>query len=391
VPTRPVIPFIEGDGIGPEIGPAARKIIDAAVQHAYKGARGISWLEVLAGDKATAATGEPLPEATLKTIGEYGIGIKGPLGTPSGGGMRSLNVAMRKHFDLYQCVRPVRYYPGVPSRVVAPHELDIVIFRENTEDLYSGIEFQAGSDGAKEIIAALAKLGYTVTADAGIGIKVITEHGSKRLVRAAIQYAIEHGRKVVTLVAKGNIMKYTEGSFRAWGYEVAKAEFGDKVITEDELWSTYNGTLPDGKILVNDRITDAMFAEILLKPGKYSVLATMNLNGDYLSDASAAEVGGLGIAPGANIGDKCAIFEATHGTAPDIAGKNLANPTSLLLSAVMMLEYIGWTEAAQLIVQALEKTIAAKAVTGDLSRLIPGVKGLSTSEFADAVVANIAG
>lgn len=389
-PTRPIIPFIEGDGIGTDIWPAARKIIDAAVQGAYGDTRSIAWLEVLAGDKAKAASGVPLPQDTLDAIAEFGVAIKGPLGTPTGGGMRSLNVTMRQKFDLYRCVRPVRYFKNVPSVVVHPEKLNVVIFRENTEDVYAGIEYKAASSEAKQIIELLGKFGVdSVSDDAGIGIKPISRRKSRRLVKSAIEYALETGRKVVTIVHKGNIQKFTEGAFRDWGYELAREQFADKIITEDELWSKYSGKVPDGMILLNDRIADAMFFEVLTKPTEFSVIATCNLNGDYLSDACAAQVGGLGIAPGANIGDDCAIFEATHGTWPGGAGKNLANPSSLVLSGVMMLEFLGWTEAAERIINALEITIAGGKVTVDLQKLMERSTLLSTSEFADAVVANM--
>jgi isocitrate dehydrogenase len=389
-PDHPIIPFIEGDGIGTDIWPASRKIIDAAVRGAYGDTRSIAWLEVLAGDKAKAASGVPLPQDTLDAITEFGVAIKGPLGTPTGGGMRSLNVTMRQKFDLYRCVRPVRYFSCVPSVVVHPEKLDVVIFRENTEDVYAGIEYKADSAEAVQIVDLLGKFGVdTIEATTGIGIKIISRRKSRRLVKAAIEYALESGRKTVTLVHKGNIQKFTEGAFRDWGYELAREEFADKVVTEDELWSKHNGKLPDGKILLNDRIADAMFFEVLTKPSEFSVIATCNLNGDYLSDACAAQVGGLGIAPGANIGTDCAIFEATHGTWPKGAGKNLANPSSLLLSGVMMLEFMGWKEAAQRIVTGLEKTIASKNVTVDLHTLMEGATLLSTSEFADAVIANM--
>jgi len=389
-PDHPIIPFIEGDGIGTDIWPASRKIIDAAVRGAYGDTRSIAWLEVLAGDKAKAASGVPLPQDTLDAITEFGVAIKGPLGTPTGGGMRSLNVTMRQKFDLYRCVRPVRYFSCVPSVVVHPEKLDVVIFRENTEDVYAGIEYKADSAEAVQIVDLLGKFGVdTIEATTGIGIKIISRRKSRRLVKAAIEYALESGRKTVTLVHKGNIQKFTEGAFRDWGYELAREEFADKVVTEDELWSKHNGKLPDGKILLNDRIADAMFFEVLTKPSEFSVIATCNLNGDYLSDACAAQVGGLGIAPGANIGTDCAIFEATHGTWPKGAGKNLANPSSLLLSGVMMLEFMGWKEAAQRIVTGLEKTIASKNVTVDLHTLMEGATLLSTSEFADVVIANM--
>jgi isocitrate dehydrogenase len=389
-PTRPIIPFIEGDGIGTDIWPAARKILDAAVRGAYGDTRSIAWLEVLAGDKAKAATGVPLPQDTLDAITEFGVAIKGPLGTPTGGGMRSLNVTMRQKFDLYRCVRPVRYFSCVPSVVVHPEKLNVVIFRENTEDVYAGIEYKADTTEALQIVELLGKFGVdTIEETTGIGIKIISRRKSRRLVKSAIEYAIESGRKTVTLVHKGNIQKFTEGAFRDWGYELAREEFADVIVTEDELWSKHNGKLPEGKILLNDRIADAMFFEVLTKPSEFSVIATCNLNGDYLSDACAAQVGGLGIAPGANIGTNCALFEATHGTWPKGAGKNLANPSSLLLSGVMMLEFLGWNEAAQRVVTGLEKTIASKNVTVDLHTLMEGATLLSTSEFADAVIANM--
>lgn len=388
-PDRPVIPFIEGDGIGPEVFGATRLIVDAAVKKAYKGARAISWFEILAGGKAKDRTGSYLPDDTIEALKRFNVAIKGPLMTPVGGGYRSINVKLRQLFELYQCVRPVRYFSGVPSVVVKPENLNVVIFRENIEDVYAGIEYEAGSDEAASVIEVLSRLGHTVSDDSGIGIKPISRHGSRRLVIAAIEYAIKHGRKTVTLVHKGNIQKYTEGAFRDWGYEVAREKFGDVVVTWDELVEKHGGKLPDGKILINDRIADAMFFEVLTRPQDFSVIATTNLNGDYLSDACAAQVGGLGIAPGANIGDKCAVFEATHGTAPLIAGQDIANPGSLLLSAVMMLEFLGWQEAADAIVAAFEKTIKNKTVTGDLSRFMEGATTLKTSQFADEVVKNL--
>lgn len=390
VPNHPIVPYIEGDGIGPEIWAASRKILEAAILRAYGSDRSINWYEIFAGDKAVSKFGKPLPKDSLDAIAEFGVAIKGPLGTPTGGGMRSLNVTMRQHFDLYRCIRPVRYFPGVPSVVVAPQDLNVVIFRENIEDVYAGIEYRAESDEAKKVIELVASFGTKIRDDSGIGIKIMSKFGSERLVRRAIQYAIDSGRKVVTLVHKGNIQKFTEGAFRDWGFDMAKAEFRDHIVTEDELWAEpYNGKMPDGKILLNSRIADAMFFEVLTRPTEFSVIATTNLNGDYLSDACAAQVGGLGIAPGANIGDLCAIFEATHGTAPRIAGKNVANPSSLLLSGVMMLEFFGWTEAGKIVSEALEKTIAARTCTGDLAQLMKKSKTLSTSEFADAVVANM--
>jgi isocitrate dehydrogenase len=391
VPDRPIVPYIAGDGIGDEIMDPVRRIVDAAVKLVYGDKKQIVWFEAYAGDKAVKLFGTPLPDDTKAALDEFGIGIKGPLATPSSGGMRSLNVALRKHGDYYQCVRPVRYYTGVPSPVRRPQDMDVVIFRENggTDDLYAGIEFEMGSAEALEIIALLRKMGFEVSDDSGIGIKPISRRACRRIVRRAMEFAVKNGRKVVTLVGKGNIQKFTEGAFVAWGFEYAKEAFGEYVITEEDLWSKYGGEIPDGKILVNYRITDAMFAEIVARPGKYSVIATTNMNGDYLSDACAAIVGGLGIAPGANIGDRGALFEATHGTAPDIAGKGLANPSSLLLSAVEMLRYMGWNEPAELIVTALQNTILDKVVTGDMARLMPCVKGVSTTEFANAILADL--
>ncbi|MDR3616502.1 MAG: NADP-dependent isocitrate dehydrogenase [Candidatus Obscuribacterales bacterium] len=389
VPNFPIIPFIEGDGIGAEISGATWQVFDAAVELAYGETRRVKRLEVFAGDKALAQFGEVLPKDTLAAIKRYGVAIKGPLATPTGGGMRSLNVNLRKTFDLYSCVRPVRYFKGVPSVVKRPQDLDVVIFRENTEDVYAGIEFEMGSRVAKRIIKLLAEEGIDVRDDSGIGIKVQSRFGARRLVKAAIEFAIEHGRKVVTIVHKGNIQKYTEGAFLKWGLEIAAEEFGDIMVSESDLWSKHAGKLPEGKILLNHRIADATFFELLTKSDKFSVIATMNLNGDYLSDAAAAQVGGLGIAPGANIGDNCALFEATHGTAPDIAGKGLANPCSLLLSSIMMLEYLGWTEAAEIATKAIAKTIRNKTVTGDLARFMKNAHTLSTSDFASAICDNM--
>jgi len=388
-PNHPIIPFIEGDGIGPEISDATRRIIDAAVAIAYGDARKVVWFEVFAGDKAKANFGSALPDGTLEALAHFGVSIKGPLGTPTGGGMRSLNVTMRQRFDLYSCVRPVRYYRGVPSVVKRPSDLDVVIFRENCEDVYAGIEFEMGSEGAREVIALAKKHGFDIREDSGIGIKPMSRFGSRRIVREAIEYAIEHKRKVVTIVHKGNIQKYTEGAFLKWGLELAAEEFGDIMVLESDVWEKHGGKLPEGKIMLNHRIADATFFELLCKPTQFSVIATMNLNGDYLSDAAAAQVGGLGIAPGANIGDSCALFEATHGTAPDIAGKGLANPCSLLLSGIMMLEYLGWEEAAAIVNKAVEKTIRARTVTGDLARLMKNATKLSTPDFASAVVGNM--
>ncbi len=390
VPANPIIPFIEGDGTGPDIWAAARKVLDAAVAKSYKGTRTIEWLEILAGEKAFQQTGEWLPQETIDALKKYVVSIKGPLTTPVGEGMRSLNVALRQMLDLYACVRPVRYYQGVVSPVKDPGQVDMVIFRENTEDVYAGIEWQAGTEKADRVIEFLRnEMGALIRDNSGIGIKPISEFGTKRLVRKAIQFAIDHGRDSVTLVHKGNIMKFTEGAFRNWGYELAAEEFADTVITEATLWDQYNGMAPEGKIVIKDRIADAMFQQILLRPSEYSVLAMPNLNGDYMSDALAAQVGGLGIAPGANIGDGVAMFEATHGTAPKYAGLDKVNPGSILLSGVMLLEYIGWQEAADLIKTAMEATICQKTVTYDLARLMENATELSCSAFGNAIINNM--
>ena len=390
VPETPVIPFIEGDGTGPDIWAAARRVLDAAVARSYRSARSIDWLEILTGEKAFAATGEWLPEATVEALRKYVVSIKGPLTTPVGEGMRSLNVTLRQVLDLYACVRPVRYYQGVVSPVKNPGLVDMVIFRENTEDVYAGIEWPAGSDQANRVIEFLrSDLGAAIRDNSGIGIKPISEFGTKRLVRKAIQYALDTGRDSVTLVHKGNIMKFTEGAFRNWGYELAADEFAESTISEAALWEQHNGRAPEGRIVIKDRIADAMFQQILLRPAEYSVLAMPNLNGDYMSDALAAQVGGLGMAPGANIGDGVALFEATHGTAPKYAGLDKVNPGSLLLSGVMLLEYIGWGEAAALIERALEATITRKTVTYDLARLMEGATELSCSAFATAIIDNM--
>jgi isocitrate dehydrogenase len=390
VPETPVIPFIEGDGTGPDIWAAARRVLDAAVARSYRSARSIDWLEILAGEKAFATTGEWLPEATVEALRKYVVSIKGPLTTPVGEGMRSLNVTLRQVLDLYACVRPVRYYQGVVSPVKDPGAVDMVIFRENTEDVYAGIEWPAGSDQANRVIEFLrSDLGAAIRDNSGIGIKPISEFGTKRLVRKAIQYALDTGRDSVTLVHKGNIMKFTEGAFRNWGYELAADEFAESTISEAALWEEHNGRVPEGRIVIKDRIADAMFQQILLRPAEYSVLAMPNLNGDYMSDALAAQVGGLGMAPGANIGDGVALFEATHGTAPKYAGLDKVNPGSLLLSGVMLLEYIGWGEAAACIERALEATITRKTVTYDLARLMEGATELSCSAFATAIIDNM--
>lgn len=390
VPDQPIIPYIEGDGIGIDIWPASQKVLDSAVEVAYKGKRKIEWMEVLAGEKAFNKTGEWLPEETNQALRDYKIAIKGPLTTPVGGGIRSLNVALRQIHDLYACVRPVRYFQGVPAPVKEPQKLDVVIFRENTEDVYSGIEYKQGSPEVTKLIAFLSdNFGAKIRPDSGIGIKPMSIEGTKRLVRRAIKYAIANNKPSVTLVHKGNIMKFTEGAFRDWGYEVARDEFADQIVTEADLWDKHNGKMPAGKVLVKDRIADAMFQQLLLRPDEYSVLASPNLNGDYLSDACAAQVGGLGLAPGANIGDNSALFEATHGTAPKYAGQDKVNPGSLILSGVMMLEHLGWTEAAKLVVQAMEKTISSGKVTYDLERQMPGATLLSCSGFAEEIVKNL--
>ncbi len=390
IPDRPIVPFIEGDGIGPDIWRPTRKVLDSAVAGVYGGARSIAWTEILAGEKAKAMLDEWLPQMTVEALKQYRVGIKGPLTTPVGGGIRSLNVALRQLLDLYACVRPVRYFSGVPSPVRHPEHVDMVLFRENTEDVYAGIEWEQGSNGAVKIIEFMRSvLGKRVREDSGIGIKPISVTGSKRLVRKALQYAVENGRTDVTLVHKGNIMKYTEGAFKEWGYELARDEFGEVTVTEQELWSELGGELPEGRILVKDRIADAMFQQLLLRPGECQVIATTNLNGDYLSDALAAQVGGLGMAPGSNEGDGLALFEATHGTAPKYAGLNKVNPSSLILSGVLMLRWLGWTEAAGKIEQALALTIEQKRVTYDLERQMEGATLLSTSDYAQAIVDNL--
>lgn len=390
VPDNPIIPFIEGDGTGPDIWHASQIVIDAAVRKAYDGKKTIVWHEVLAGEKAFEKTGNWLPTETLESIKKYVVAIKGPLTTPVGGGIRSLNVALRQLLDLYACVRPVRYFKGTPSPVKRPDLMDVVIFRENTEDLYAGIEWQGDSEEANKVIDFLVKnLNVKIRPGSGIGIKPISAFGTKRLLRKAIKYAMKYGRTSVTLMHKGNIMKFTEGAFRDWGYELAREEFGDVTITEDELWEKHGGRIPDSKIVIKDRIADSMFQQILTRTDEYDVVTTPNLNGDYLSDACAAQVGGLGMAPGANIGDFYAVFEATHGTAPKYAGQDKVNPGSVILSGVMMLQYLGWKEASDLIVKALEKTILDKTVTYDLHRQIEGATLLKCSEFGQKIVENM--
>jgi isocitrate dehydrogenase len=387
VPDDPIVPFIEGDGTGPDIWRASVRVFDAAVEKAFSGRKRIVWFEVPAGEKAFSRHGEWLPNDTLEAVRAYKVAIKGPLTTPVGGGIRSLNVTLRQVLDLYACVRPVRYFAGTPAPVTHPERMDVVIFRENTEDVYAGIEWAKGTPEAQKIIQFLEReMGKKVRPDSGIGIKPISETGSKRLIRMAIQYAIDNKRKSVTLVHKGNIMKFTEGAFRDWGYELAKAEFRDHVVTEDEVSA---GASREGKILVNDRIADSVFQQVLTRTSDYDVFATPNLNGDYLSDACAAQVGGLGIAPGANIGDEIGFFEATHGTAPKYAGKDVINPGSVILSGVMMFRYLGWGEAAALVERGLERTIQQGKVTYDLARQMQGATELKTSQFADAVIGNM--
>jgi len=390
VPDRPVIPFIEGDGIGPDIWHATQRVLDASVNKTYEGRRSIIWYEVFAGEKAHDMFGEWLPDDTVNAVRELKVAIKGPLTTPVGGGIRSLNVALRHLLDLYACVRPVRWVPGVPSPVTRPGDLDVVIFRENTEDVYAGIEWKSASPEANKLIEIIrSDFGKRIRENSGIGIKPISPFGSKRLVGKAIRYALDHGRDSVTLVHKGNIMKFTEGAFKDWGYEEAVEHFGDHTITEQRLWDEHDGNVPKGRVVIKDRIADAMFQQVLLRPAEYSVIATPNLNGDYLSDACAAQVGGLGMAPGANMSDDIAFFEATHGTAPKYAGQDKVNPGSLILSGVMMLEHLGWQEAADRVIKGLERTIEQKVVTYDLERQMQGAKKVKCSEFATAIIDNL--
>jgi isocitrate dehydrogenase len=437
VPDQPVIPYIEGDGTGRDIWKASQRVFDAAVEKAYGGSRKVVWYEIFAGEKCFNKFGEWLTDDSVKAIAEYVVAIKGPLTTPVGGGIRSLNVTLRQVLDLYACVRPVRYFDGVPSPVKHPEKVDVVIFRENTEDVYAGVEFISGSERATEIIALLnEKYGYKVRTDSGIGIKPISPTGTKRLVRRAIKYALEFKRPTVTLMHKGNIMKFTEGAFRDWGYELAKEDFRNDIVTERETWildnfdknnaltaeanarmiepgfeqmsekqraeavkevedtlaaigATHGNGAWKAKLLIKDRIADSIFQQILIRPDEYDVIATPNLNGDYFSDAAAAQVGGLGMAPGANIGDKAAIFEATHGTAPKYADKDVINPSSVILSGVMMFDHLGWREASELIIQGLKKTIQQKRVTYDLERQMEGATKVKTSEFASAIIENM--
>ena len=387
VPDTPIVPFIEGDGTGPDIWRATVRVLDAAVQRAYAGRRRIVWFEVFAGQKARDRFGTWLPEDTLRALEHYTVGIKGPLTTPVGGGFRSLNVALRQQMDLYACVRPVRYFEGVPSPVRHPERVDIVIFRENIEDIYVGYELASGSPEAKRLIDFVEReFGWRVRQDAGVGLKPMSPFGTKRLVRKAIRYALDHGRRSVTLVHKGNIMKYTEGAFARWGYDLAREEFGDQTISWDDVEKQHGGKVPPGKILIQDYIADVTFQHLLTRPRSFDVIATGNLNGDYLSDAAAAQVGGIGMAPGGNIGDFHAVFEATHGTAPKYTNQDKVNPGSLVLSGVMMLRHLGWREAADLIVRGLETTFRRKIVTYDLARLMEGAHEVRTSEFATAVI-----
>jgi len=409
VPANPIIPFIEGDGIGPDIMNASMTVWDEAVKFAYKEKRKIEWFEIFAGEKAIEKYGEPLPEDTLKAIRNFNIAIKGPLTTPVGGGYRSLNVSLRRLLNLYACVRPVKYYQGVPSPLKNPEKMDIIIFRENTEDVYSGIEWEEGSIEAKKVIDFLNnEMGVKLEYDAGIGVKPISKSKTRRLVRKAVQYAIDNNKSSVTIVHKGNIMKFTEGAFKEWGYELAKEEFREYIITEDELYDqvkSEDGVTPTtregafktlrrgkpagdsgGRIVIKDRIADQMFMQLLTRPDEYEVVALPNLNGDYLSDAAAGQIGGLGIAPGANIGDNVALFEPTHGSAPKYRGLDKVNPSSLILSGVMMFVYIGWIKAADLIEKGLEKAFLDKKVTYDLARQMEGVKPIKTSRFAQAIV-----
>ncbi|MDE2804610.1 MAG: isocitrate dehydrogenase (NADP(+)) [Gemmatimonadota bacterium] len=387
VPDRPIIPFIEGDGIGPDIWAATRHVVDSAVANSYGRRREIAWMEVLAGEKANEQAGEWLPQETLDALTEFKVAIKGPLTTPVGGGIRSLNVTLRQVLDLYSCIRPVRWIPGVPSPVREPHKVDMVVFRENTEDVYAGIEWASGTAEADRVRDFLReRMGSSIREASGIGIKPVSPFGTKRHVAAAIRYALARGRDSVTLMHKGNIMKYTEGAFRDWGYEVAREQFPEETVPEARLW---DGEKANGRVVIKDRIADSMFQQVLLRPAEYSVVATPNLNGDYLSDACAAQVGGLGMAPGANVGDSVALFEATHGTAPKYAGLNKVNPGSLVLSAAMMLEHLGWDDAARAIDRGLEGAVAARLVTYDLERQMKDATTVSTSRFAETIVAHM--
>jgi isocitrate dehydrogenase len=391
VPDNPILLFIEGDGIGYDIMTASKRIWDAAVEKAYKGQRKISWMEIYAGEKAAGIyDGNFMPEETFDALREYLIGIKGPLTTPVGGGFRSLNVTLRLVLDLYSCIRPVRWYKGVPSPLKQPELVDVVIFRENTEDVYAGIEYESGTPENKKVAAFLRdEMGAKFFPEAGIGVKPVSPFGSKRLIRAAVNYAIERGRSSVTFMHKGNIQKFTEGAFQKWGYELCREEFPDQTISWQEVADKHRGKVPEGKILLQDVIADIIFQKMLLRPTEYDVIATTNLNGDYLSDAVAAQVGGVGIAPGANVGDEIALFEATHGTAPKYTNLDKVNPGSLLFSGVMMLEHLGWFEAAKLITGAFETTLAQKVVTYDFARQMDGATEVKTSEFASRLINNM--
>ena len=389
VPSHPILPFIEGDGIGPDIWAAARRVLDAAVKKAYGGKRQIHWFEVYAGGKARDKYGEWLPQDTLEAIRTYTVAIKGPLTTPIGGGYRSLNVTLRQELNLYACIRPIRYFEGVPSPVKNPQDVDLTIFRENTEDVYAGIEWREGTEKCRKVIEFLNReMGCAISADSAIGVKTMSARASKQLVRKAIKYAIERKKPSVTLMHKGNIMKYTEGAFKEWGYQVAKEEFPEFTITEEDV-AKGSRPAPPSKVVIKDRIADSMFQQVLIRPSEYSVVATPNLNGDYLSDAAVAQVGGLGLAPGANIGDTTAVFEATHGTAPGYAGLDKVNPGSLILSGAMMFEYMSWLEAAALIVEGMQAAISTKHVTYDLARHMEGAVTVKCSEFADVVISKI--
>ena len=388
VPDKPIIPYMEGDGIGPDIWRVTRRVLDAAAEKAFGGRKSIAWVEVEAGEKSFNSKGTWLPDETVEAISHFRVAIKGPLTTPVGGGIRSLNVTLRQVLDLYACVRPVRWIPGVPSPVKRPQDVNVVIYRENTEDLYAGIEWKGGSPEAEKLRLFIEKeLGKKIRPGSGIGIKPISEFGTSRLVAKAIRYALAQGRDSVTLVHKGNIMKFTEGAFRDWGYQTAREKFGDVTVTEADLWDKYGGKMPEGKkVLIKDRIADSMFQQVLLRPSEYSVVSTPNLTGDYLSDALAAQVGGLGMAPGSNEGDEHALFEATHGTAPKYAGQDKVNPGSLFLSGEMMLRHLGWKAAADLVAKGLEGAVTAKRVTYDLHRQMDGATLVSCSGFGEAIV-----
>tara|TARA_A100001011_G_scaffold102316_2_gene107899 strand:+ start:93502 stop:94722 length:1221 start_codon:yes stop_codon:yes gene_type:complete len=390
VPENPIIPFIEGDGIGPDIWKASVKVFDSAVSKVFQNRKKIFWKELMVGEKSFKETGEWLPQDSIDSIQEYKVAIKGPLTTPVGGGIRSLNVTLRQVLDLYACVRPIKWIKGVPSPVKNPENVDLVVFRENTEDVYAGIEWESSSEESKRIIEFFkSNFKKNIRKNSGIGIKPISAFGTKRIVRKSIDYALSNSKESVTLMHKGNIMKFTEGAFKDWGYEIAKDEFPEKTITEDNLWNNFNGVIPKDKLIIKDRIADSMFQQILLRPNEYDVITTPNLNGDYISDAAAAQVGGLGMAPGANMGDEIALFEATHGTAPKYANLNKINPSSVILSGVMMFEYLGWNEVSKIIVDAMEKTITQKKVTYDLARQMDGSIKLSTSDYAETIISNL--